>query len=115
MSFESLNLHAQVLRAITDAGYDTATEVQSRAIPLALEGAEALCARGVLPVYSLYWPVGGRDHPEYMSRLRNYFERLNLGYHGLRQKYDLHISDSFMTHRCAFMQMECDMDRLAAA
>jgi len=86
-----------------------------QAADLALEGAEALCARGVLPVYSLYWPVGGRDHPEYMSRLRNYFERLNLGYHGLRQKYDLHISDSFMTHRCAFMQMECDMDRLAAA
>ncbi|MBK6852427.1 MAG: DEAD/DEAH box helicase [Burkholderiales bacterium] len=40
MSFESLNLHAQVLRAITDAGYDNATEVQSRAIPLALEGAD---------------------------------------------------------------------------
>ncbi|MCU0841598.1 MAG: radical SAM protein [Thiobacillaceae bacterium] len=85
-----------------------------QAADLALEGAEALCARGILPVYSLYWPVGGRDHPEYMSRLRNYFERLNLGYHGLRRKYDLHISDSFMTHRCAFMQMECDLDRLMA-
>jgi superfamily II DNA/RNA helicase len=38
MSFDSLNLHANILRAISDAGYTTATEVQSRAIPLALEG-----------------------------------------------------------------------------
>lgn len=85
------------------------------AAALALEGAEALCAKGVIPVYSLYWPVGGREHPEYMSRLRSYFETLSLGYHGLRQKHGLQISEGFMCHRCAFMQMECDLDRLAGA
>jgi hypothetical protein len=85
------------------------------AAALALEGAEALCARGVLPIYSLYWPVGGREHPDYMARLRSYFETLHLGYHALRRQYGLSVSDGFMCHRCAFMQMECDMDRLAGA
>lgn len=84
------------------------------AAALALEGAEALCARGVLPIYSLYWPVGGREHPDYMSRLRSYFETLQLDYHALRRKYGLAVSDGFMCHRCAFMQMECDLDRQQA-
>jgi len=43
------------------------------AADLAIEGAEDLCSRGIIPIYSLYWPVGGRDHPEYMSRFRSYF------------------------------------------
>jgi hypothetical protein len=82
-----------------------------QAADLALEGAEALCARGIIPIYSLYWPVGGRDHPEYLSRLRSYFERLALGYKALREKYELRIWEGFMCHRCAYMQLECDVDR----
>ena len=82
-----------------------------QAADLALEGAEALCARGIIPIYSLYWPVGGRDHPEYLSRLRSYFERLALGYKALREQYDLRIWEGFMCHRCAYMQLECDVDR----
>ena len=83
------------------------------AAALAVEGADALCSRGIIPIYSLYWPVGGREHPDYMNRLRSYFETLNLRYHELRKQYGLNISEGFMCHRCAFMQMECDIDRLA--
>lgn len=80
---------------------------------LAIEGAEDLCSRGIMPVYSLYWPLGGRDHPEYFSRLRSYFEKLNLSYYDIRRKYDLSIGEGFMCHRCAYMQIECDIDRAA--
>ena len=40
MSFESLNLDAILKRAVADAGYTEATEVQQRAIPLALQGVD---------------------------------------------------------------------------
>ena len=57
------------------------------------------------------WPVSGREHPDYFSHLRSYFEQLNLGYLEIRKKYDLHIWEGFMCHRCAYMQLECDIDR----
>lgn len=82
------------------------------AAELALKGAEDLCSRGVIPIYSLYWPVGGRNHPEYLNRLRAYFERLILGYQAIRQRHALEISETFMCHRCAYMQLECDLDRV---
>jgi len=81
------------------------------AAELALQGAEGLCSRGIIPIYSLYWPVGGRDHPDYMSNLMAYFETLNLGYRAIRQKYGFRIWDGFMSHRNAYMQLECDIDR----
>ena len=84
-----------------------------QAVTLALEGAEALCSRGIIPIYSLYWPVGGRDHPDYLNRLHQYFETLNLGYQAIRRKYNLRIWEGFMCHRCAAMQLECDIDRFA--
>ena len=80
------------------------------AADLAIQGAEDLCARGVIPIYSLYWPVGGRNHPDYLDRLRSYFERLMLGYQEVRTRHGLNIWDGFMCRRCAYMQMECDMD-----
>jgi hypothetical protein len=83
------------------------------AADLAIQGADDLCKRGIIPIYSLYWPVGGKDHPDYMTRLRAYFERLSVGYRAIREKYDLQIWDGFMTHRSAYMQLECDMDREA--
>ena len=84
-----------------------------RAADLAIEGAEQLCSRGVIPIYSLYWPVGGRDHPDYHDRLRAYFARLNLATREIRRRHGLRIEDSFMCHRCAYMQLECDIDREA--
>lgn len=83
-----------------------------QAAELAIRGADDLCSRGVIPIYSLYWPLGGRDHPDYFSRLRAYFEALNVAYAELRARHGLSISDEFMCHRCAYMQLECDIDRV---
>ncbi len=84
-----------------------------QAAALALQGAETLCARGVVPIYSLYWPLGGRERGTYLEDLLAYFERLNLGYRAIRARHDLTIWDGFMCHRCAYMQLECDLDRAA--
>jgi hypothetical protein len=85
------------------------------AADVAIRGAEDLCSRGIIPVYSLYWPVGGRDHPDYLNRLKSYFKRLVLGYQAIRQAHGLHIWDGFMCHQCAYMQLECDVDRVPAS
>jgi hypothetical protein len=84
------------------------------AAQLAVRGAEDLCARGIIPIYSLFWPVGQAHHPDYRDPLRNYFETLNADCHEIRRKHDLRISDGFMCHRCAYMQLECDTDRASA-
>ncbi|MBX3606466.1 MAG: DEAD/DEAH box helicase [Piscinibacter sp.] len=42
MSFDSLGLHEALSRAVADAGYSSATEVQAKAIPPALAGADLM-------------------------------------------------------------------------
>ncbi|MBT9524072.1 MAG: DEAD/DEAH box helicase [Rhizobacter sp.] len=42
MSFETLGLQEPLIRAVTDSGYTTATEVQAQAIPPALEGKDLM-------------------------------------------------------------------------
>ena len=42
MSFDTLGLQEALLRAVTDSGYTTATEVQAQAIPPALEGRDLM-------------------------------------------------------------------------
>ena len=42
MSFESLGLNDALLKAVADSGYATATEVQTQAIPPAMEGADLM-------------------------------------------------------------------------
>ncbi|HEY4066862.1 MAG TPA: DEAD/DEAH box helicase [Burkholderiaceae bacterium] len=42
MSFASLGLHEALLKAVASSGYDTATEVQTQAIPPAMEGADLM-------------------------------------------------------------------------
>jgi hypothetical protein len=79
----------------------------------ALEGAEDLCRRGIIPIYSLVWPVGGRDRSDYHSSIRHYFETLVTGYGETRRRYGLEVDPGFMCHRCAYMQLECDVDRTA--
>ncbi len=78
---------------------------------IALEGAEDLCRRGIIPVYSLVWPVGGRQRPDYHARIRSYFETLCAGYQAIRRRHRLTVAETFMCHRCAYMQLECDVDR----
>ena len=78
---------------------------------IALQGAEDLCRRGIIPIYSLVWPVGGRDRSDFHSRIRSYFETLSAGYQEIRKRHGLAVSEGFMCHRCAYMQLECDLDR----
>jgi superfamily II DNA/RNA helicase len=42
MSFETLGLHAALTRSVADSGYDTATDVQTQAIPPAIEGRDLM-------------------------------------------------------------------------
>jgi superfamily II DNA/RNA helicase len=42
MSFDSLGLHAALIRAVSDAGYSNPTEVQTKAIPPALDGRDLM-------------------------------------------------------------------------
>ena len=44
MSFESLGLRTELVRAVTENGYDSPTPIQSQAIPLILEGRDLLGA-----------------------------------------------------------------------
>ena len=42
MSFESLGLHDALTRSVADSGYATATDVQTQAIPPAIEGRDLM-------------------------------------------------------------------------
>jgi superfamily II DNA/RNA helicase len=44
LSFDSLNLHPTILRAVLEAGYNTPTAVQAQAIPPALEGRDIMAS-----------------------------------------------------------------------
>ena len=58
--------------------------------------------------------AGGRPPAaDYHARIRSYFETLSAGYHEIRKRHGLAVSDGFMCHRCAYMQLECDLDRTA--
>ena len=81
------------------------------AASIALQGADDLCRRGIIPIYSLVWPVGGRDRTDYHTRIRSYFETLSAGYQEIRKRHGLTVAEGFMCHRCAYMQLECDLDR----
>ena len=84
------------------------------AAALAVEGAGELLQRGIIPIYSLLWPTGGRERKDYHARLKHYFQALNEGHRDLRRKHGLRIDDRFMCHRCVYMQLECDLDRETA-
>lgn len=81
------------------------------AVRIELEGADDLCSRGITPIYSLHWPTGGRDRPDYHQQLRNFFSTLNEGYLDIRRRRGVSFWEGFMCHRCAYMQLECDVDR----
>ena len=40
--FEELNLDAKILRAVTDMGFEAASPIQAKAIPLELEGKDII-------------------------------------------------------------------------
>ena len=80
------------------------------ALDIALRGAEDLCGRGIMPIYSPYWPPSHHDLPEQMRGLRTFFEGLQLGYHAIRRRHGLRFWDGFVTRRSSYMQLECDVD-----
>jgi hypothetical protein len=80
------------------------------ALATALEGADDLCSRGIIPIYSLYWPPAGRDLPPQLLDLRRFFEQLQSGYHSIRHDKGLRIWEGFLSRRASYMQLECDLD-----
>lgn len=96
------------------AGIELAPEyglTASEAARIAREGAEDLCSRGILPIYSLYFSTPAHAARGSWSDLRSYFEELAVGYEDVRRRQGLRIWEGFMCHRCAYMQVECDLDR----
>ena len=66
MSFDTLGLHEALTRSVADAGYDSATEVQAKAIPPALAGQDlmvssstgsfsTLCGSGKWTGHQIWW------------------------------------------------------------
>jgi len=80
------------------------------AVERALAGAEDLVGRGILPIYSLYLPLYGKDHYRTLLALREYFSRVSLGYQEIRQAHGLTFNPAFMCRGCSYMQVECDLD-----
>ena len=83
------------------------------AIANAMDGARTLLDRGVIPLWSIYWPLWGTTHPERLRPLRDYFERLNAEYAELRAHRGVKINPRFQCQGCAYMQLEVDLDRAA--
>jgi hypothetical protein len=83
----------------------------SEASRRALAGAAEMLERGILPIFSLYWPLYGRASVELLNSLREYFSTIHLGYAELRRSRQVAFNDAFMCHRCSYMQLECDLDR----
>lgn len=81
------------------------------AVDNALEACKELLDHGVTPLWSIYWPLWGADHPERMRDLRRYFEELNIAYAALRRARGHRVNPQFLSHRSAYMQLEADLDR----
>lgn len=77
----------------------------------AMEGARTLLSHGVIPLWSMYWPIWGMTHPERLPALREYYERLNAEYAKVRRELGVKISEKFQCSGCAYMQLEVDLDR----
>jgi hypothetical protein len=49
MSFATLGLHEALLKAVADSGYDSATDVQTQAIPAAIAGKDLMVSAAARP------------------------------------------------------------------
>ena len=78
------------------------------------EGGETLLANAVAAVDKEMTAI--RDSGKVKARERiAVLAALNLGYQEIRRRHGLRVSEGFMCHRCAYMQLECDMDRALQA
>ncbi|MGB5614921.1 MAG: DEAD/DEAH box helicase, partial [Sedimenticolaceae bacterium] len=78
MSFESLGLSAELLRALADQGYTTPTPIQKAAIPVILQGRDVLAAAQTgtgktagftLPLLQLLMTASERDNRPHQPRV----------------------------------------------
>jgi hypothetical protein len=72
---------------------------------IALQGAETRAA-AIIPIYSLVWPVGAASSTS--MRVRSYFETLSSGYHAIRQRHGLTVSE---VHAIAARIQQMRLDR----
>lgn len=75
-----------------------------------MECGEYLTPRGVLPIYSLYWKVTGKNRGEESLYTLDYFLKLNEGLAAIRAREGRFINPEFFCRRCAYMQLEPDYD-----
>jgi hypothetical protein len=81
------------------------------AMQASLEGTEWLAEKGILSLYSVQWPIT-TCFPEKdpQSFVQDYFIKLNIAQHAVRQKHNLMFPNDFVCHGCTYMQLECDFD-----
>ena len=77
-----------------------------------LAGAETLLERGIQPIFSLHWKMTGKDRGMEPLYSLDLFLRLNLELAKLRRRFNQPINPDFFCHRCAYMQIEPDIDRM---
>ncbi len=86
-------------------GYSTQQALES-----SLEGAEFLLQKGVLSLFTLYWPRDTSEFEEKSGSIHDYFLELSHEYHKLRKQYNLQIPNKFVCQDCSYMQLDCDFD-----
>lgn len=86
-------------------GYSTQQALES-----SLEGAETLLKKGVLSLFTLYWPRDITEFEKKSGPIHDYFLDLSYEYHKLRKQYNLEIPNKFVCQDCSYMQLDCDFD-----
>ncbi len=86
-------------------GYSTQQALES-----SLEGAKWLLQRGVLSLFTLYWPRDTSEFEKNSGPIHDYFLELSHEYYKLRKQYKLEIPNKFVCQDCSYMQLDCDFD-----
>ncbi|MFN3202231.1 MAG: radical SAM protein [Bradymonadia bacterium] len=92
-----------------------AFETPEQAYESNMECGEYLTPRGVVPIYSLFWKVTGKNRGEEAFYTLDNFLRLNEGLAAIRAREQRFINPEFFCRRCAYMQLEPDYDEARPA
>jgi hypothetical protein len=75
-----------------------------------VECGETLIPKGIVPVYSIFWKLTGKERGvEPVYSLEN-FLRLNEAHASCRASSQSFVNPEFFCRRCAYMEMEPDYD-----
>lgn len=88
------------------------TDVQ-QVLDDAIEAAEYLIPRGIQPLFSLYWRVGGKSRDEDPYYTLPLFLAINDALAKIRRRENRLINPNFLNRRGAYMQLEPDFDEPA--